>query len=126
MYRTIHPRWSTNERDKCIRANGCEWARVSRPGAPDPIWVCPKCEDVPRMRAFQQQLCRFKGPSTRTNDDRLSRADLLELKGRFSRTMDDLQTRVRQLVLGRARDRIKLRGAHKKLQGTWNEVTSQQ
>jgi hypothetical protein len=116
MYRTINPAWSTNERDKCIRANDCEWARVSRPGAPDPFWVCPKCEDVPRMRAFQQKLYRFKGASTRTNDAHLSRTDLLELKGRFSRTMDDLRTRVRQLVIGRARDRIKLRGANKKLQ----------
>jgi hypothetical protein len=68
------------------------------------------------MKAFQQQLHRFKGPSTRTNDDRLSRTDLLELKGRWSMTMDDLRTRVRNLVIGRARDRIKLRGAHKKLQ----------
>ena len=117
MYRTIHPRWSTDERDKCIRANDCEWARVSRPGAPDPTWVCPRCEAVPRMKAFQQQLHRFKGPSTRTNDDRLSRTDLLELKGRWSITMDDLRTRVRRLANGRARDRIKLRDAHKKLQG---------
>jgi hypothetical protein len=115
MYGRIHRDWHTDERLGCIRSLACQWSRATPPGKNPSAWVCGDCRVVPTYRSFKRQLRRTSVVSSRTNDQYLSRIQLLALRSTSTNRSQMLRRRVTRLAIQLAQARLRLRNARDQL-----------